>query len=61
VLVSDAILVTALKLAEASEQFESTVDWFPNPHNTKLKRFWSSQHSAQEEGANMLAAWGRTF
>eukprot|EP00961_Rhodomonas_salina_P196301 2649622-Rhodomonas_salina.1 len=37
------------------------VDWFADPHNRRLPRFWSREPSVGAEGVNGLTApsWGR--
>eukprot|EP00961_Rhodomonas_salina_P261554 3535155-Rhodomonas_salina.1 len=39
-----------------------SVDWFADPHNAKLERFWSREPSVGAEGVDAMKApsWGRT-
>jgi hypothetical protein len=58
--VKDEVWREALHLA-AANGMSLHVDWFADPHNTKLPRFWSREPCPGAEGIDALKAisWGR--
>ncbi len=58
--VTDKIWAQALALAEA-DGMQLTVDWFADPHNHRLPRFWSRQLAVGSAGTDAFTAcsWGR--
>lgn len=59
--VRDEVWKEALRLAK-QEGMSLLVDWFADPHNARLPRFWSREPSPGAEGFDALKAisWGRT-
>jgi hypothetical protein len=60
--VTDQTWAMAKQLA-AERNLTLEVDWFADPRNRRLPRFWSKEHSVGAEGVDALkaASWGRTF
>jgi hypothetical protein len=60
--VTDRAWADAVALAEGLGM-RLTVDWFADPRNRRLPRFWSKEHSVGAEGVDALraASWGRVF